>query len=151
MFHNSILILNQGPQAFGSRQQNLRCENFEWWIQRIALLVKIKEQHSTVIPSDSHSGFYFPPSGEPDNPMVQTIRPESFESSFQTKGTQDICMLSCIPTRWYQLSPIRFLNFLYMAGRSAFNKEILYKLLPHWFFIADRPAIHRTLRKCGQS
>ena len=31
------------------------------WILRIASLVRIEEQHSTVIPSDSHSGFYFPP------------------------------------------------------------------------------------------
>ena len=35
------------------------------------LLVKIEEQHGTVIPSDSHSGFYFPPSDESD---YQTIR-----------------------------------------------------------------------------
>ena len=90
MFHNSILILNQGPQVFSSRQQNLRCENFEWWIQRIALWVKIEEQHSTVIPSDSHSGLYFPASDESDG----------FEAT------------ACLECR-------QVLTVLYMAGRSA--------------------------------
>ena len=40
------------------------------------LWVKIEEQHGTVIPSDSHSGFYFPPGRllwpSADDQMVQT-------------------------------------------------------------------------------
>ena len=33
------------------------------------------------------------------------VRPEAYWTSFQTKRTQNICMISCIPTRWNQLSP----------------------------------------------
>ena len=59
-------------------------------------LIKIEEQHSTVIPSDSHSGIYFPP-GRPlwqsaDDQMIQTIRPEACGDSFPTKRTLNICM-----------------------------------------------------------
>ena len=64
-------------------------------------------QHVTVIPIDSHTAFYFPPGRllwpSADNQIVQTVSPETCGASFPTKRTQNICMLSGIPTKWNQL------------------------------------------------
>ena len=53
----------------------------------MASLIKIEKQHITVIPSDSHSGFYFPPFVE-------------------TNGFETTDCLECL----------QILNILYMAG-----------------------------------
>ena len=64
-------------------------------------------QYVTVILIDSHTVFYFPPGRlrwqSADDPMVQKVSPETGGASFPTKRTQNICMLSCIPTKWNQL------------------------------------------------
>ena len=65
------------------------------WILRMASLIKIEKQHITVIPSDSHSGFYFPPFVE-------------------TNGFETTDCLECL----------QILNILYMAGGSTLKLEI---------------------------
>ena len=58
------------------------------WILRMASLIKIEKQHITVIPSDSHSGFYFPPfvetNGPPFSPEREMFRKLSFAPTYKT-------------------------------------------------------------------
>ena len=67
------------------------------------LLVKIEEQHGTVIPSDSHSGFYFPPFAK--------------ANGFET--------MDC-------LESLPILDILYMAGGRN-NKGLLLRDTSHLF------------------
>ena len=70
-------------------------------------------QHITFILSDSHSGFYFPPGRlrwqSADDPMVQTVSPETCGLPFRLKGLRTF---ACFP----------------VSQQSGINYEKLYKI-----------------------
>ena len=54
------------------------------------------------------------------------FRPEAFVASFQTKRTQNICMLSCIPTKRNQLSTdVRRSTLSFKKGASFCNLPLV--------------------------
>ena len=67
--------------------------------QRLAVPLSLQRgKCAACFPSRQHIRINFPPDKllwqSADNQMIQTIRPEAFAASFQTKRTQNICMLS---------------------------------------------------------
>ena len=67
--------------------------------QRLAVPLSLQNgKRFACFPSRQHIRINFPPDKllwqSADNQMIQTIRPEAFAASFQTKRTQNICILS---------------------------------------------------------
>ena len=67
--------------------------------QRLAVPLSLQNgKRFACFPSRQHIRINFPPDKllwqSADNQMIQTIRPEAFAASFQTKRTQNICVLS---------------------------------------------------------
>ena len=78
------------PNPIGICRQQTKFATFTLSLQR--------GKRFACFPSRQHTRINFPPDKllwqSADNQMIQTIRPEAFAASFQTKRTQNICILS---------------------------------------------------------
>ena len=97
---------------------------------------------SAGFPLFTHGGINYPPAGEPDNQMAQTVRPEACGTFFQTEITLNNCMLS------YEKTGSRYKIRDTRRMRKIFIKRKKCSMLPLFPLIhIQRSTFHHSLKR----